>query len=124
MDKDLIKSIRETVKATSCGTVVMSAEEYQKLMLQLSAMYEGARAEARELRSQNAKLETVTMIMSGYINDNLELFENLFESDEGFCDGNKEQMMKYIIIARYMRDRYGRQGISDRVEERMMRLPF
>lgn len=70
------------------------------------------------------KQQTIIEIMSGYISDNLELFEQLFESDEGFCDASPEQMTKYITIARWMQYKYGRKCIADRVEQHMKELPF
>ena len=70
------------------------------------------------------KQRTIIDIMSGYITDNLELFEQLFESDEGVCDYSPEQMQKYVTIARWMKAKYNRPHIADRVEERMKALPF
>lgn len=70
------------------------------------------------------KQQTIIEIMSGYISDNLELFEQLFESDEGFCDASPEKMKEYITIARWMQYKYGRKCIADRVEQHMKELPF
>lgn len=125
MDNDIIKAIRATIttmKATSCGTVVMSGSEYQKLMMQLSALYEGARNEAREQRGKNQQLVTVIEIMSGYLGESLEMFEAMFESDEGCF--SYERMAEYVTIARFMGAYRGRKHIADRVDQRMRELPF
>lgn len=115
-----MKAVRKAV--TSCNTVVMSATEYQKLMMQLSVLYEGARSEARELRGTNEQLKTIIEIMSGYLSESLEMFEAMFESDEGCF--SYERMADYVTIARFMGAYKQRKHIADRVDARMRELPF
>lgn len=110
--------------------IAISGSDYSALEKMRSTVNETCALLDRQLgiiKDQKAlinKQQTIIEIMSGYINDNLELFEQLFESDEGFCDASPEQMSSYIVIARWMESRYGRKCIADRVEKHMKELPF
>lgn len=105
-----------TNKTMTNPIIAMSYDEYAAL--------DALKKTVAETCALLDKQHTMIEIMSGYITDNLELFEQLFESDEGFCDASPEQMSSYITIARWMKAKYGRKHIADRVEERMNRLPF
>lgn len=117
MEKKLITAIE-----ASGNAVVMSASEYRTMMLKHSLQLEGAKKKARELEKDNAMLVGVIKIMSGYLNDSLEAFEAMFESDEGCL--SYETMADYVTIARFMGAYANRKHIADRVEEVMKQLPF
>lgn len=105
--------------------IVQSEDEFRKQVqkeLELSIKYEGCKAANRELVKENDHLKTIVAIMGGYIIEQLEMFESLFDADEEFCD--VERMKEYVIIARYMETRYSRQSLADRVQSKINALPW
>jgi hypothetical protein len=105
--------------------IAVSPEEYQrdqKLKLECSVLLEGARKEAREVRAENERLETIISIVMPTVSEALEMFECLYNSDEAFAI--PERMQWYITLSRYMFERTGRKHIADQVEERLNQLPF
>jgi hypothetical protein len=100
--------------------IALSGNEYSAAIKAMKSATDVINTQQELLKQQSAIIE----IMSGYISDNLELFEQLFESDEGFCDASPEKMHEYITIARWMQYKYGRKCIADRVEKHMKELPF
>jgi lipopolysaccharide export LptBFGC system permease protein LptF len=94
-----------------------------KLILEKSVLYEGAKKENRELKASLYKADNVIGILAQFANEHLEMFESIFESDENSFQ--YDDMEKYLHVARYMRDRYGRNSnYIRRVEERIKALNF
>lgn len=116
--EELQKQIGKTVIAQSGEAFLKD----QTLMMQASILLEVARKESRELKGDLTKANGIISIMSDYLDDSLEMFEALFESDESVF--NYERMADYVTIARFMEKYKGRPCIADRVMERMRELPF
>jgi hypothetical protein len=132
MDKDILKSIRDTTIAQSGADYLKDQELMMKTSILLEAtrkearekqlLYAGAVSENRELKQQVGDLKALVSELTNYINDSLETFEAMFESDEDSFD--YDRMAQYVLVAGFMRAWKGRPCIVERVNERMRKLPF
>lgn len=93
-----------------------------KSNLENSILYEGARKANRELKQENESLHGIIGIMKENAELYLEMFEQIFKSDEAAF--KYEDMDKYIRVAGYFLIRYDRtSNLIDQVSARMTQLP-
>ena len=85
----------------------------QYLMLHYSVRLENAR------NLLNAK-DTALTILSEYVEESLEAFEEIFRSHDGAF--GPEKMAKYIVAASYMQTRFGRKSMIKEVEAKLRSL--
>lgn len=93
--------------------------------LQKSALYEGAKKELAELKVENDKKDVVILRLLEVAYTHLEMFEQIFDSDENALPYPK--MKEYLEVSEYMERKFNRTsgvGYIRRVKEAMNRLPF
>lgn len=81
-------------------------------------------SELTEIESHMRYQDATITILRGFTDSYLDLFEQMFESDESVFDGNPDRLQHYIMTAIFMSSKYGRPHIAERVEERLKSLPF
>jgi hypothetical protein len=103
--------------------LVKNIDVMVKKNLEMSIQYEGCKRSNRDLRQENFKLQNVISTLAGYSKEHLEMFEQIFESDE--ASFKREDMIKYVTVAEYMEERYGRKTrYLRRVKDRLKDLPY
>jgi len=93
--------------------------------LKRSVQMEGLKRKLVDLESENATLNAVIGHLKGIAKDHMEMFEQIFDSDERSFQYT--DMRKYLDLADFMHGkgwRMRKENIVRRVNERMNELPF